>query len=226
MQDLARPNLGNLAWREKMLKLFKEEKIEVAIYDNISALTSGIEENKAELWDPIADFLKTARHRGTSSILYHHPNKSGDQRGTSKREDIISNSIVLKHPPGYTRDDGARFLVDFTKCRVSNRYLDLIADLECKIIEISDGRYRYEWTEPAKESSVTVLRFIKEGIAQKNIATMLGLTPGRVSQIKGDLFKKKMIKTNGNGNIELTDGGEAFLFNHYPNSGEFRAPIG
>ena len=156
----------------------------------------------------------------------HHPNKAGDQRGTSKREDIISNSIVLKHPQGYTRDDGARFLVDFTKCRVSNRYLNLISDRECRVIEITGREYRYEWSEPSKESSVTVLRFIKDGIPQKDIAEMLGLTKGRVSQIKSELFKKKMIRTNGSGAVKLTADGESFLFNHYPNLSECTMPIG
>ena len=216
LNGLDRPNLGNHEWRERMLEMLTREKIDVAIYDNISALTSGIEENKAESWDPIADYLKTCRHRGVTSILLHHPNKSGDQRGTSKREDIISSSIVLKHPPGYTRDEGARFLVDFTKCRVSNRHLTLISDRDCRVIETADRHYRYQWSEPSKETNVLVLKLLNEGVAQKDIASFLDVSSGRISQIKSDLFKKKLIKTGKLGTIELTSDGERFLFNHDP----------
>ena len=216
MQDLDRPSLANPVWREKMLDFFKSERIDVAIYDNISALTSGIEENKAEAWDPIADYLKTCRHRGVASILLHHPNKAGDQRGTSKREDIISNSIVLKHPLGYTRDEGARFLVDFTKDRVSYRYSHLISSRECRVIENANEHYRYEWSEPLKETNVLVLKLLNEGVVQKDIANVVGVSSSRISQIKGDLFKKKLIKNGKPGTVELTSDGERFLLNHDP----------
>ena len=52
------------------------------------------------------------------SILFvHHAGKRGQQRGTSKKEDILDVVIVLKQPQGYSTDQGACFEINYEKTR-------------------------------------------------------------------------------------------------------------
>ena len=51
-------------------------------------------------------------------MLYvHHAGKGGDQRGTSRREDVLDTVIQLKRPEDYFASEGARFIATFTKAR-------------------------------------------------------------------------------------------------------------
>jgi hypothetical protein len=46
------------------------------------------------------------RRQGKSVFLLHHDGKGGQQRGTSKKEDVLDTVISLRRPPGYTADQG------------------------------------------------------------------------------------------------------------------------
>ena len=50
-------------------------------------------------------------------MFIHHSGKDGNQRGTSKREDILDTVISLKSPIDYHSSQGARFEVHFEKAR-------------------------------------------------------------------------------------------------------------
>lgn len=90
---------------------------ELLILDNLSTLCSFGEENTAESWIPIQEWLLGLRARGIAVLVVHHAGKSGAQRGTSKREDVLDTVISLKRPEGYTASDGAVFDVHFEKAR-------------------------------------------------------------------------------------------------------------
>ena len=47
----------------------------------------------------------------------HHAGKSGKQRRTSRKEDILNSVIALKRPPDYQASQGARFEVYYEKAR-------------------------------------------------------------------------------------------------------------
>ena len=61
--------------------------------------------------------LLDLRRRGITVLLIHHAGKSGDQRGTSAREDIMDTVISLRRPREYSMAEGARFEVHLTKAR-------------------------------------------------------------------------------------------------------------
>lgn len=50
-------------------------------------------------------------------MFIHHAGKSGAQRGTSKREDVLDTVVALKRPGDYVTSQGARFEVHFEKAR-------------------------------------------------------------------------------------------------------------
>ena len=57
------------------------------------------------------------RRRGISVLIVHHAGKGGQQRGTSRREDVLDTSISLRHPADYSPVEGARFEVHLEKAR-------------------------------------------------------------------------------------------------------------
>jgi putative DNA primase/helicase len=50
-------------------------------------------------------------------LVIHHGGKSGQQRGTSRKEDVLDTVIGLRKPPDYQADQGARFEIHFEKTR-------------------------------------------------------------------------------------------------------------
>lgn len=90
---------------------------EFAILDNISTLCRSGKENEAEGWQAVQDWALSHRRAGRSLVFEHHAGKGGDQRGTSKREDVLDSVISLRRPRDYRSDEGARFEVHFEKHR-------------------------------------------------------------------------------------------------------------
>src|SRR5690242_6213730 len=63
---------------------------QVIVVDNISCLVrAGGKENDAESWGGIATWALRQRAHGRAVVFIHHSGKGGQQRGTSKREDIL-----------------------------------------------------------------------------------------------------------------------------------------
>jgi KaiC/GvpD/RAD55 family RecA-like ATPase len=91
--------------------------VDLIVIDNISCLFRSGSENESESWQEAQEWALDLRRRGKSILFVHHAGKSGIQRGTSKREDILDCVIILKHPDDYKAQDGARFEVSFDKAR-------------------------------------------------------------------------------------------------------------
>lgn len=64
-------------------------------------------------------WLLELRRRGMAVLLIHYTGKSGDQRGTNAREDIMNTVISLRRPREYSMAEGAHFEVHLTKARGS-----------------------------------------------------------------------------------------------------------
>jgi hypothetical protein len=58
-------------------------------------------ENEGESWVPMATWALARRREGRSVVFVHHAGKSGQQRGSSRREDLLDTVICLKHPSDY-----------------------------------------------------------------------------------------------------------------------------
>jgi AAA domain len=116
MNDGMMPDLATIGGQ---LSIADEcEKAELIIVDNLSCMVrSGGKENDAESWIGLAEWALNLRSKGKCVIFIHHAGKNGEQRGTSKREDILDVVIELKHPSDYEPDQGARFIVNFKKAR-------------------------------------------------------------------------------------------------------------
>lgn len=111
--------IPDLATKEgqDVIENFLTSDIKVLILDNLSSLVTSGNENEAESWQLIQKWLLRLRGRGISVLLIHHSGKKGDQRGTSKRNDILDSCLRLERPDDYTQEEGARFVVRYDKAR-------------------------------------------------------------------------------------------------------------
>lgn len=207
--SLPRAHLANDTWRQKMKRILITRKIKLWVVDNLASLASGLDENMKRDWDPINQWLLELRFSGISTILLHHVNKDGGQRGTSAREDNIDISLMLKTPPDYVPEDGARFIVHFSKARVKTSDLNLIGDTEFKLLHDETEGYVWTWGNVRKERKRQVLKMMDDGFDQNTIAETLGISKGRVSQLKKELIKEGFWTSKG----KLTQDGFLYM-NH------------
>ncbi len=116
--DMIERGIGTLACPEVQAELDPWlAGVELLVLDNLSSLTAALRENDSDSWSPIQDWLLRLRRRGISVLIVHHAGKTGGQRGTSRREDVLDTSISLRHPSDYAPEQGARFEVHIDKGR-------------------------------------------------------------------------------------------------------------
>jgi len=116
--DLVRDGLPDLA--DPTAQPFYRAVItdaDLVIVDNLSTLCRGLKENDADSWTPVQSWVLSLRRAGKSALLIHHGGKSGAQRGTSRKEDVLDTVILLRRPPDYSAEQGARFEAHFEKSR-------------------------------------------------------------------------------------------------------------
>lgn len=157
--------------------------VKLIVLDNLSTLCRGGRENEGESWLPVQAWCLRQRAAGRSVLLIHHTGKNGEQRGSSRREDVLDTVISLRRPGDYTPDKGACFEIHFEKARglmgtdVNPFEAQLTAD------PISGLQV---WTIKGLEQSTAekVAALLNEGIAQHEIADLLKLSKGAVSKAK------------------------------------------
>ncbi|MBW1716554.1 MAG: AAA family ATPase [Deltaproteobacteria bacterium] len=181
---LPRANLLSETWRTSMKRILTTRGVKLWVVDNIASLASGIDENTKKDWDPINQWLLELRFAGIATIMLHHTNKDGGQRGTSAREDNLDNSIILKRPFDYTPEDGCKFIVHFTKARVRTQDLGLITDTQFQLREDETGRLTWIWGGIKAEAKKEILRLTDEGMQGSDIASLVGVSRPYVSKIQ------------------------------------------
>jgi len=158
------------------------ESISLIIIDNISTLCRTGRENEAESWLPVQEWALRQRAAGRSVLFIHHSGKGGQQRGTSRREDVLDTVIALRHPGDYSPDQGATFEVHFEKAR--GIYGEDTKPFEARLTTTQDGKQ--EWITKNLEQSTAekVANLLADGVPQNEIADMIGITKGAVSKAK------------------------------------------
>ena len=194
---LPRANLLAETWRTTMKRILTTRGVKLWVVDNLASLTGGIDENSKKDWDPINTWLLELRFAGIATMLLHHTNKSGGQRGTSAREDNIDTSIMLKRPFDYVPEDGARFIVSFQKTRVGTKDLGLIGDTQFHLTQNETGQFTWSWGNVRRETKVETLKLIDEGAKNQDIVEALGISKGRVSQIRKSAVNEGILSKKG-----------------------------
>lgn len=132
------PDLADELGRQDFMSIISELRPGVIVFDNLSSwVRSGGRENDEESWREVAVFLMTLRSRGISVVLIHHSGKSGAQRGTSKREDILDTVVHLRRPAEMDETEG--MVCEFVYEKSRNLDAGQAQDLLVELIEAGDA---------------------------------------------------------------------------------------
>lgn len=169
------------------------DDVKLIIVDNLSTLCRQGKENEGEGWLPVQEWALRQRAAGRSVLFIHHAGKDGNQRGTSRREDVLDTVIALRRPKDYSQDKGACFELYFEKAR--GFFGEDARPFEAKLITMPDNSQ--EWTFKSLEESTEekVANLLNEGVPQHEIAEMLGLNKSTVSRAKKKAIEKGLINS-------------------------------
>lgn len=184
-QELGIPDLADPDGRGRELIEARLADADVLVLDNLSCLCRTGIENDAESWAVMQEWLLSLRRKGKTVLIVHHtgkPNRDGQvsQRGTSKREDILNTSILLKpSPSGRTGE----FLFEFTKARGFAAPEPFTVRLL-----LEDGYCALSLSRADLAGQVAAL--LAQGVLQKDIASLVRKSEATVSRVKRKISKR------------------------------------
>ena len=165
------PDLSTVAGQQ-MVEPLIDDNTRVIVIDNLSAWCRTGKENESESWTPVSNWLLTLRRRGIAVLLVHHAGKNGEQRGNSKKEDLLDIVIQLKRAGDYDPKTGAAFTWAITKGR--HLYGDDAAELDLRM-KLNDGVASWAFKEAEASSAQRILALADEGLTAPMIAEELGI---------------------------------------------------
>lgn len=187
------PNLSNSIDRNAVNE--HAEDVDLIIVDNLSTLARGGKENEGESWLPIQEWALQHRSQGRSIIFIHHSGKGGQQRGTSRKEDVLDTVISLRRPPDYDSTEGAKFELHFEKSR--NLTGDDALPLEVELCS-DDNKITWKY-KPASDAIIDrVQALAADGATRQEIMVETGLSRFQLARL--------IAKANESGNkVNLQD---------------------
>jgi len=151
--------------------------VELVIVDNLSTLVRSGKENESEGWLPVQGWALDLRRRGISVVFVHHAAKSGVQRGTSKREDVLDTIVRLEHPHDYRPDQGACFEVHYDKGRH-------LFGADARPFEATLGATGWTFRDIEDANLSRVVDLTIEGLTVRDIADETGISKSRVNRLQ------------------------------------------
>jgi hypothetical protein len=115
LQKDVRPKINTKAGRDQIEAYL--EPGTVLVLDNISSLSPTSDEQETEEWALMEDWFGDLCWRGITVLFVHHAGKGGDQRGTSKREDLLQFVLKMNVPSDHRMDEPLRAEMYLTKLR-------------------------------------------------------------------------------------------------------------
>lgn len=179
MQARPMPDLATVAGQQALEPFLFGAKM--LVLDNLATLCRTGKENESQSWTPMQTWLLDLRRRGMAVLLVHHAGKSGDQRGTSAREDIMDTVISLRRPRVYNVVEGARFEVHLTKARgiVGEEAKPFEAHLRAE-----DNRLLWDFQELVDVQAETLKTLLAEGLSLRDCAEEMGVSKSTLHRLK------------------------------------------
>jgi hypothetical protein len=190
LQEGPIPDLADKKWHSAVRSFIGDA--ELVIVDNLSCLArSGGPENDADSWNVLADWALKLRRDGIAVLFMHHSGKSGQQRGTSRKEDILNVVINLKHPVEYSPEMGAFFEVHFEKGR--ELFGEDSKSFIAKLVS-QEKTHLWEVTDIEDSNFDRVVAMSKLGLSLGDIAAELELSKSSVSRYQKRAREEGLIK--------------------------------
>ena len=200
MQKGAMPDLATYAGQEAITEVAERVQADLIVLDNLSCLVrGGGRENDAESWVSVSEWGLLQRQAGRSVLFVHHSGKNGQQRGTSKREDLLDVVVALRRPPDYDPASGACFEVHYEKARhLAGADVDPI---EAQLTTDANGISTWTWRPVSDSTFDRVVDLANEGLSQAEIANELEINRSTVSRAwrKADGLGKLSTKSSAKG---------------------------
>jgi hypothetical protein len=146
------------------------------IVDNLSTLCRSGRDNDAESWTPVQEWALARRREGRAILFVHHAGKGGQQRGTSRKEDVLDSVIALRRPEDYKASEGARFEVHFEKTRGFTG-----PGAEPFEATLTEGGWSTRDLQDVLDGQVWALH--QQGVKQRDIAQEVGKSAATVNRI-------------------------------------------
>jgi hypothetical protein len=179
LQERPIPDLSTKQGRDIFEEYIKDR--DLIVIDNLSCLFRSGNENDAECWQEAQEWALDLRRRGKSILLIHHTGKSGTQRGTSKKEDILDAVVLLKHPDDYKASEGARFEVHFDKARHFSG--EAAKSFEAHLKQENGNHVWYISNDNEQELLQQVVRMRATGFTIQAIGEKTGLSKSQVETL-------------------------------------------
>ena len=178
LQPFSTINISNTEMQKEITAIIEKKGIKLLILDNLSTLTT-LDELDAASWNVIQEWLITLRKKGVAVIIVHHAGKSGNQRGISKREDILDLVINLRNKTSSNNEEEVSLN---GKCQVvfeKNRNLSKkqISNFGIELVDIFDDKIA--WIDVYAQ----VQQLKAEGISCREIEKITGISKSRVAEI-------------------------------------------
>jgi hypothetical protein len=180
IQTVSLPDLGTARGQEAIEPLLLDA--ELIVLDNLSTLCRAGPENEGESWLPVAAWALRLRKEGRAVLFVHHAGKGGQQRGSSRREDLLDTVINLQQPADYVPEKGACFMVRFEKSR--GLHGESVKDVEASLITLPTGVQQWICSEAAQATQGRVVELKKLGMSDSEIANEMCINRSTVYRAK------------------------------------------
>jgi len=193
------PDISTLSGQLQMEREIEHDTALIVI-DNLSCFARTGRENEGEFWNDVGQWLLRLRRAGHAVLIVHHAGKGGEQRGTSKREDILDFSIELRHAKDYQAEQGASFEVNFQKARhLKGKESESLA---LTLTTTTDGNGNdisctWAWSTLDESTFDKVVGLANEGLTQNEIAAELELNKSTVSRHFSKARKLNLLSAGG-----------------------------
>jgi putative DNA primase/helicase len=198
------PDFGLDEGIDQFLKLARGQ--ELVVVDNLSVCLRTGDPNAPAWWAPMQEALQELRKRSTATLLDHHQNKAGEQRGTNAKEDILDGVIRLQRPADYSATDGAKFMLSWDKGRALRG--EDKTPVEAQLADDPEGGVKWNYRVIDHSRHLELMRLAQSGDyrTQRELAVAMDLKPTRITQLKAEAIKDGLF-TSRQLNEWLDEGG-------------------
>lgn len=124
-----------------------------------------------ERWESVQTWAVRERLKGRAIIFLHHAGKSGEQRGSSTKEDVVDVSIGLRSDKDHDKENGIDCALIFEKARWLTG-----SDRETLRVQLHRDSTAWKWGSQKEHFKKRFIQMAKDGRSMIAIMAALNMT--------------------------------------------------